>query len=130
MSGHSKWHTTKRHKAVIDAKRGKIFTRLIKELTVAARSGGGDPDMNPRLRLAVKAAKAVSMPKDVIDRAIKKSVGGDAADGERTGPLVGEEPAGRLQQRGAHVVERRHVHVAHGLHASRRGVALVMILQG
>jgi YebC/PmpR family DNA-binding regulatory protein len=75
MSGHSKWATTKRKKAVIDAKRGKIFTKLIKEITIAAREGGGDPAGNPRLRLAIDNAKAANMPADNIDRAIKKATG-------------------------------------------------------
>lgn len=75
MSGHSKWSTIKRKKGAIDAKRGKIFTRLIKEITVAARSGGGDPEGNPRLRSAIVTAKAENMPKDNITRAIKKGTG-------------------------------------------------------
>lgn len=75
MSGHSKWATIKRKKAALDAKRGKIFTRLIKEITIAARHGGGDPDGNPRLRLAVDNAKAANMPADNIERAIKKATG-------------------------------------------------------
>jgi len=75
MSGHSKWSTIKRKKGAIDAKRGKIFTRLIKEITVAARSGGGDPEGNPRLRSAIATAKAENMPKDNISRAIKKGTG-------------------------------------------------------
>ncbi len=75
MSGHSKWSTIKRKKGATDAKRGKIFTRLIKEITVAARSGGGDPDGNPRLRTAISGAKSENMPKDNIDRAIKKGTG-------------------------------------------------------
>ncbi len=75
MSGHSKWASIKRKKGEIDAKRGKIFTKLIKEITVAARIGGGDINGNPRLRLAVDNAKASSMPKDNIDRAIKKGTG-------------------------------------------------------
>lgn len=74
MSGHSKWHTIKHKKAALDAKRGKVFTRLIKEITIAAR-GGGDPDANPRLRTAVAAAKAVSMPADNIKRAIQRGTG-------------------------------------------------------
>ncbi len=74
MSGHSKWHTIKHKKAAIDAKRGKMFTRLIKEIVIAARSGG-DPEMNPRLRTAVTAAKAVSMPSDNIKRAIMRGTG-------------------------------------------------------
>ena len=75
MSGHSKWHTIKHKKGAIDAKRGKIFTKIIKELTVAARLGGGDADANPRLRTAMLKAKSVNMPKDNIDRAIKKGTG-------------------------------------------------------
>ena len=75
MSGHSKWSTIKRKKGAVDAKRGKIFTRLIKEITVAARMGGGDPDGNPRLRSAIATAKTENMPKDNIDRAIKKGPG-------------------------------------------------------
>jgi len=75
VSGHSKWSTIKRKKGAIDAKRGKIFTRLIKEITVAARMGGGDPFANPRLRSAIATAKAENMPKDNIDRAIKKGTG-------------------------------------------------------
>tara|TARA_B110000305_G_C19336224_1_gene586722 strand:- start:183 stop:926 length:744 start_codon:yes stop_codon:yes gene_type:complete len=75
MSGHSKWATTKRHKAAIDAKRGKIFSIIGKELTLAARSGGGDPEANARLRSLVLKAKASNMPGDNIDRAIKKGTG-------------------------------------------------------
>lgn len=75
MSGHSKWSTIKRKKGAADAKRGKIFTRLIKEITVAARMGGGDPDGNPRLRSAIAAAKSENMPKDNIERGIKKGTG-------------------------------------------------------
>ena len=75
MSGHSKWATTKHKKAAIDAKRGKIFTKIGKEITVAARLGGGDPDGNPRLRTAVVNAKSVSMPADNIKRAIQKGTG-------------------------------------------------------
>src|SRR4030042_3786224 len=75
MSGHSKWATTKRKKAVIDSKRGKIFTKLIKEITISAREGGGDINGNPRLRLAVDNAKAANMPQDNIERAIKKATG-------------------------------------------------------
>ena len=75
MSGHSKWHTIKHKKGAADAKRGKIFTRLIKELTVAARSGGGDPDMNPRLRTIIAEAKANNMPRENIERAIRRGTG-------------------------------------------------------
>jgi YebC/PmpR family DNA-binding regulatory protein len=75
MSGHSKWHSIKHKKGAADAKRGKIFTRLIKELTVAARAGGGDPDMNPRLRTIIADAKAQNMPADNIKRAIRRGTG-------------------------------------------------------
>ncbi|UCG81492.1 MAG: YebC/PmpR family DNA-binding transcriptional regulator [Desulfobacterales bacterium] len=75
MSGHSKWSTIKRKKGATDAKRGKIFSKLIKEITVAARMGGGDPDTNPRLRTAIAGAKAENMPKDNIERAIRKGTG-------------------------------------------------------
>ena len=75
MSGHSKWHSIKHKKGALDAKRGKIFTRLIREITVAARTGGGDPDMNPRLRKAVSDAKAANMPNDNIERGIKRGTG-------------------------------------------------------
>ncbi|MBV8519874.1 MAG: YebC/PmpR family DNA-binding transcriptional regulator [Acidobacteria bacterium] len=75
MSGHSKWSTIKHKKGAADAKRGKVFTRIIKEMTVAARLGGGDPEANPRLRAAVAEAKANNMPKDNIERAIKRGTG-------------------------------------------------------
>jgi YebC/PmpR family DNA-binding regulatory protein len=75
MSGHSKWHTIKHKKGAADAKRGKIFTRIIKELSVAARSGGGDVDMNPRLRTIVAEAKANNMPRENIERAIRRGTG-------------------------------------------------------
>jgi YebC/PmpR family DNA-binding regulatory protein len=75
MAGHSKWANIKHRKGAQDAKRGKIFTKIIKELTVAARIGGGDPDTNPRLRTAVDKAKQANMPKDNVDRAIKKGTG-------------------------------------------------------
>src|SRR6202453_4289263 len=75
MSGHSKWATIKHKKAATDAKRGKAFTRIIKEIMIAARGGGGDPDMNPRLRKAVTDAKAASMPADNIKRAIMRGTG-------------------------------------------------------
>ena len=75
MSGHSKWASIKHKKGALDAKRGKIFTRIIKELTVASRNGGGDPDMNPRLRTVIADAKAANMPADNIKRAIRKGTG-------------------------------------------------------
>lgn len=75
MSGHNKWSSIKHKKAAADAKRGKIFSRLGKEITLAAREGGGDPDMNPRLRTAIDTAKNANMPNDNIDRAVKKGTG-------------------------------------------------------
>ncbi|MCA1629409.1 MAG: YebC/PmpR family DNA-binding transcriptional regulator [Acidobacteria bacterium] len=75
MSGHSKWHTIKHKKGALDAKRGKVFTKLIKEITVAARVGGGDPDANARLRKAVSDAKGANMPNDTIARAIRRGTG-------------------------------------------------------
>ena len=75
MSGHSKWATTKRHKAAVDAKRGKIFSAISKDLTLAAKEGGGDPTTNARLRMLIQKAKAANMPADNVDRAIKKGTG-------------------------------------------------------
>ena len=77
MAGHSKWANIKHKKAANDKKRGKIWTKVIREITVAARAGGGDIDSNPRLRLAIDKAKGTNMPKDTIDRAVKKGAGGD-----------------------------------------------------
>lgn len=78
MSGHSKWSTIKRKKGALDAKRSKVFTKIIKEITVAVREGGPDPDGNPRLRLAIQNSKAANMPKDNVERAIKKGSGSDS----------------------------------------------------
>lgn len=80
MAGHSKWANIKRRKGAQDARRAKTFTKLIKEITVAAREGGGDPDGNPRLRLAIQNAKGANMPKDTIERAIHKGAGADGDD--------------------------------------------------
>ena len=80
MSGHSKWNSIKHKKAAVDAKRGKIFTKLIREITVAARTGGGDPDGNPRLRAAIQAARSQNMPTDTINRAVNKGAGGTDGD--------------------------------------------------
>ena len=75
MAGHSKWHNIRNKKAKMDAKRGQIFTKIIRELTVAARQGGGDPEFNPRLRIAIDKAKAANMPAENIERAIKRGTG-------------------------------------------------------
>jgi YebC/PmpR family DNA-binding regulatory protein len=94
MSGHSKWSTIKRKKGAADAKRGKIFTKLIREIATAARLGGGEVDANPRLRLAVEKARQANMPKDNIARAIKKGAGGDASDAYEESVYEGYGPGG------------------------------------
>ena len=75
MSGHNKWSSIKHKKGAADAKRGQLFTRLVKEIILAARNGGGDPEANPRLRTAIMNAKAANMPRDNIERAIKRGTG-------------------------------------------------------
>src|SRR5438046_9452742 len=101
MAGHSKWSKVKRFKGAIDAKRGKIFSKLSKEITIAAKAGGGDPGANPRLRNAIQAARTQSMPNDNIERAIKRGTGEDR-DGEQLAEIVyeGYAPSG-----GALIVE-------------------------
>src|SRR5947209_8335160 len=89
MSGHSKWHSIKHNKAVVDARRGQQFTKLARAITVAAREGGGDPDGNPALALAVQKARAASMPKDNIERAIAKGTG-EGVDAEQIETVVYE----------------------------------------
>ena len=94
MSGHSKWHTIKHKKGAADAKRGKIFTRIIKELTVAARAGGGDPDSNPRLRTIIAEAKSVNMPQDNIKRAIRRGTGEEPGVSYEESQYAGVGPGG------------------------------------
>jgi YebC/PmpR family DNA-binding regulatory protein len=94
MSGHSKWSTIKRKKGAVDAKRGKLFGKLAKEITVAARLGGGDPTGNPRLRAAITAARAENMPNDNISRAIKRGEGSGGAAALEEVTLEGYGPAG------------------------------------
>src|SRR5437764_6122531 len=89
MAGHSKWSKVKRFKGAIDAKRGKIFSKLSKEITIAAKTGGGDPNGNPRLRSAIQAARAQSMPNDNIERAIKRGTG-EGNDATRFDEIVYE----------------------------------------
>jgi YebC/PmpR family DNA-binding regulatory protein len=121
MAGHSKWANIQHRKGRQDAKRGKIFTRLIKEITVASRMGGGDPDMNPRLRLAVDKAYDENMPKDNIERAIKRGVGGlEGANYEQI-RYEGYGPAGAAiivdtltDNRTRTVAEVRHAFTKHG----------------
>jgi YebC/PmpR family DNA-binding regulatory protein len=94
MSGHSKWSTIKRKKGAADAKRGKIFTKLIREIATAARLGGGDPSANPRLRLAIDKARIANMPKDNIERGIKKGLGGTDTDAYEEAVYEGYGPGG------------------------------------
>lgn len=94
MSGHSKWSTIKRQKGAADAKRGQLFTRLGREITIAARDGGGDPDGNPRLRLAIQRARDNNMPVDNIERAIKRAMGGAEATALSEMALEGYGPGG------------------------------------
>jgi len=94
MSGHSKWHTIKHKKGAADAKRGKVFTRLIKELTVAARAAGGDPDSNPRLRTIIAEAKANNMPSDNIKRAIRRGTGEEPGVSYEEAQYEGYGPGG------------------------------------
>lgn len=94
MAGHSKWANIRFRKGAQDAKRGKIFTKLIREITTAARDGGGDPDGNPRLRLAIDKARAQSMPKDNIERAVKRGAGGLDGDNYEEARYEGYGPGG------------------------------------
>ncbi len=94
MSGHSKWATIRRKKGAVDAKRGKIFTKLIREIATAARLGGGDPGANPRLRLAIDKARGANMPKDNIERAIQKGTGGGDSEAWEEAIYEGYGPGG------------------------------------
>jgi YebC/PmpR family DNA-binding regulatory protein len=121
MSGHSKWHSIKHKKGAADAKRGKIFTRLIKELTVAARAGGGDPDMNPRLRTIIADAKQNNMPADNIKRAIRRGTGEEPGVSYEEGQYEGYGPGGAAviidvltDNRNRTVGELRHLLEKHG----------------
>jgi YebC/PmpR family DNA-binding regulatory protein len=121
MSGHSKWATIKHKKAAQDAKRGKVFTRLIREIQIAARAGGGDPDSNPRLRTAVNAAKAQSMPADNIKRAILRGTGQLEGTSYEEISFEGYGPAGVAiivdvvtDNRNRTVSELRHLFSNHG----------------
>ena len=121
MSGHSKWSTIKRKKGAADAKRGKIFTKLIRELSTAARIGGGEIDSNPRLRLVVEKAKGANMPKDNIARAIQKGVGGGEGEAFEECVYEGYGPGGvailieaLTDNRNRTVGEVRHALTKHG----------------
>jgi YebC/PmpR family DNA-binding regulatory protein len=121
MSGHSKWSTIKRKKGAADAKRGKIFTKLIREIATAARIGGGEVDANPRLRLAVEKARQANMPKENIARAIKKGTGGDTSEAYEESVYEGYGPGGTAlyvevltDNKNRTVGEVRHVLTKHG----------------
>jgi YebC/PmpR family DNA-binding regulatory protein len=121
MSGHSKWHSIKHKKGALDAKRGKIFTKIIREMTIAARLGGGDPNANPRLRTAVDKAKSVNMPADNIKRAIQKGTGGLEGSSYEDLTLEGYGPGGvailvegTTDNRNRSVSEIRHIFTKYG----------------
>jgi YebC/PmpR family DNA-binding regulatory protein len=121
MSGHSKWHSIKHKKGALDAKRGRIFTRIIKELTVAARTGGGDVNMNPRLRTIVAEAKSVNMPSDNIARAIRRGTGEEPGVSYEEVTYEGYGPGGAAvivetvtDNRNRTVGEIRHMFGKHG----------------
>jgi len=128
MSGHSKWHSIKHKKGAIDAKRGKMFSKLIKELTVAARVGGGDPGGNPRLRKAMDDAKALNMPKDTMSNAIKRGTGEIAGAAIEDIAYEGYGPAGvaifidaQTDNRTRTVAELRHIFSKNGGHLGESG---------
>jgi YebC/PmpR family DNA-binding regulatory protein len=129
MSGHSKWNTIKRKKGAADAKRGKIFTKLIKEITLAARLGGPDQEGNARLRQAIMAAKEENMPKDNIDRAVKKGAGGaDGSAGYEEVVYEGYGPGGvavlveaMTDNKNRTVAEIRHIFSKHGGNLGENG---------
>ena len=129
MSGHSKWNTIKRKKGAVDAKRGKIFTKIIKEITLAARLGGTDPEGNARLRQAIIAAKEENMPKDNIDRAIKKGAGGGEGSANYEDVIYeGYGPGGvavlievMTDNKNRTVAEIRHIFSKHGGNLGENG---------
>lgn len=129
MSGHSKWNTIKRKKGAVDAKRGKVFTKIIKEITLAARLGGSDPEGNARLRQAIMAAKDENMPKENIDRAIKKGVGGtEGSAGYEEVVYEGYGPGGvavlvevMTDNKNRTVAEVRHIFSKHGGNLGENG---------
>jgi YebC/PmpR family DNA-binding regulatory protein len=128
MSGHSKWAQIKHKKAVLDARRGKAFTKLLKEITVAARLGGGDPDGNPRLRAAILEAKGSNVPNDNINRAVKKGTGELAGEAYEEVTYEGYAPGGvavlvaaLTDNRNRTVSELRHLFVKHGGNLAESG---------
>jgi YebC/PmpR family DNA-binding regulatory protein len=138
MSGHSKWASIKHKKGAADAKRGKVFTRLIKELTVAARAGGGDPDMNPRLRTIIADAKQNNMPADNIKRAIRRGTGEEPGVSYEEAQYEGYGPGGAAviidvltDNKNRSVGELRHILEKHGGHlAATNAVAWMFSKKG
>lgn len=138
MAGHSKWANIKHRKAAQDKKRGKIWTKLIREVTVAARESGGDPDANPRLRLAMDKAFGANMPKDTVDRAIKRGAGGDDGANYDEIRYEGYGPGGTAvmvdcmtDNRNRTAAEVRHGFTKHGGNLGTDGsVSYVFIKQG
>jgi YebC/PmpR family DNA-binding regulatory protein len=133
MSGHSKWHTIKHKKGALDAKRGKLFTKLIREMSIAARIGGGDPAANPRLRTAVDKAKSVNMPADNIKRAIQKGTGELEGASYEEITLEGYGPGGvallvegTTDNRNRTVSEIRHILSKHGGNLGAAGCVAYM----
>ncbi len=136
MSGHSKWATIKHKKGALDAKRGKVFTKIIREMTIAARLGGGDPNANPRLRTAVDKAKAVNMPADNIKRAIQKGTGELEGTSYEDFTLEGYGPGGvavlvegTTDNRNRCVSEIRHIFTKHGGNLGTAGSVSYMFKQ-
>ena len=138
MSGHSKWHSIKHKKGAADAKRGKIFTKIIRELTVAARAGGGDPDSNPRLRTVIAEAKSVNMPADNIKRAIRRGTGEEPGVSYEEVTYEGYGPGGAAlilevltDNKKRTVSEIRHLLSKHGGHLGEsNSVAWMFTKQG
>ena len=138
MAGHSKWANIKHRKAAVDAKRGKVFTKLIRELTVAAKHGGGDPEANPRLRTAISAAKGQNMPNDTIDRAIKRGTGEIGGDEFHEISYEGYGPGGSAvlvqaltDNRNRTVADIRRIFMKHGGNLGESGcVAWMFNMKG
>lgn len=138
MAGHSKWANIRRHKARVDAKKGKLYTKLIREITVAAKLGGGDADSNPRLRAAIDKGLAANMTKDVIDRATKRGAGGDDDSNVEEVRYEGYGPCGTAvmvdcmtDNRNRTVAEVRHAFSKHGGNLGTDGsVAYLFTKQG
>ena len=136
MSGHSKWSTIKRKKGANDAKRGKLFTKLIRELTVASREGGGDEESNPRLRSATQNARAANMPQNTIERAVRRGTGDEPGALYEAGSYEGYGPGGvavivetLTDNKNRTVSEVRHAFAKHGGNLAEKGAVAWMFAQ-